>query len=164
VHELPRRTNETPGRIVSQPNRIVGVHEMQTCRTLRRRFLTNFYWAVREFPRRTWRCWKLVRKYYNTSDADWSSIAVVLQHQIRQVREHIDEHNIIAHADRYVREMRIAEYCLKRMTEDHAAIDNADKRFPGRGRHWANRIVELEKQDVEILCRELRRHLRNWWD
>lgn len=136
---------------------------MQAYRTLQRR-INNYYWAVREFPRRTWRCWKLVRVYYNTSDADWSSIAVVLQHQIRQVREHITEHNIISDAAACARQMQIAEHCLERMIEDDAAYDNADKRFPERGKHWANRIAELEKQDVEILCRELRRHLRSWWD
>jgi hypothetical protein len=125
--------------------------------------INDLYWEVRNLPYNIKRTWKLVKVYWPTCDGDWSSIAIVLLHQIRQVREHIDEHQVIADADQVVHQMRIAEQCLERMLAgDHA--DLADKRFPERNRNWADMINELEKQDVEILTRELRRHLRNWWD
>jgi hypothetical protein len=84
-------------------------------------------------------------------------------YQIRRVRQHIVDHNIIADADRCAKQMRIAEHCLERMLYE-PAYETADKRFPERGKPWADLIFQIEKQNAETLARELRRHLRNWWD
>ena len=117
---------------------------------------------LRGFPYGIKRSWRFLKVYWGTCDGDWSSIAVVLLHQIREVRKHIEWHNIIADADRVCRQMRIAERCLERMLNE-PAYEIADKRYPERGKAWADMILELEKQDVEMLCHQLC-NIRSWWD
>jgi hypothetical protein len=118
---------------------------------------------MRDFLYRVRRTWKLVRVYWSTEDCDWSSIAIVLRHQISRVREHIQSHNIIADAERCAAQMRKSEILLDRIIAgDYHEL--ADKRYPDRGKHWADMIQELEKEDMRLLSDELRRHLRNWWD
>ena len=124
--------------------------------------LKELYWDIREFPYKLNRAWQLVRVYWSTIDGDWSSIAVVLSHQISRVRKHIQQHDVIQDADRVCRQMLIAEHCLERLQEE-PYFDIADKRFPERGKRWADYIHELQKQDMCILLRQLR-YLRHWWD
>ena len=120
-------------------------------------------------PRRFWlrlkRAWSLLRWYWVTGDNDWEVIARLLSHQIRRIRLHIDQHEFFVGYERCVRQMLIAEYLLERIIED-AAYDQASARFPDSEHHprrWAERVKEIEEQDMEMLTEILRKHLQSWW-
>ena len=83
-------------------------------------------------------------------------------YQIGRVADGIERHDIIVDASRYVRQMKIAKYCLYRLLEE-PYYDIAGKRFPDRGKFWVQHINALEEQDMRILLRQLR-YLRHWWD
>ncbi len=109
------------------------------------------------------RAWKLVTVYWDTCDGDWSSIAIVLRHQIRQVREDIVERDIIIGVDKLARQMLIAEECLTRLLDDTAA-DVVEKRYPCYSR-WGYKLHrDLEQYYMDTLCKMLNKHLRTWWD
>ena len=119
--------------------------------------MRDLYWRIK-------RSWKLLRVYYNTEDCDWSTIAMLMRHQIRRTRLHVEECGISADSDKMSRQMLIAETLLDRMLEDSVYFEIADKRYPHRGKPWAKLITEVQHQDEEMLARLLQKHLRCWWD
>lgn len=116
-----------------------------------------------EFFYKLRRACRLLKVYWNTCDGDWSSIAVLMHHQIKIVRQHIIAHDIIVDAEKVGRQMLIAQTLLDRILSDNY-YETADKLFPERSKNWVNHIVIQERQDVNLLTNELRRHLRSWWD
>lgn len=115
----------------------------------------------------TWRierAWALLRVYWGTEDCDWSTIALVLRHQIRRTRLHVVEHGKVVDAGRIARQMMIAETLLDRMLDGLTYYDIATARYPKQDRAWAKLVHNLEQQDDEMLAILLRKHLRSWWD
>lgn len=101
--------------------------------------------------------------YWATGDGDWSTIALLMRHQIRRTRKHIKQHNIVLDTPRICRQLLIAEHLLGRMLEE-PYYDLATARFPAQGEHWGKMVTSLMEQDSELLATLLRRHLRTWWD
>lgn len=114
---------------------------------------------------RSRRAWELLRLYWSTEDCDWSTIALLMRHQIRRTRLHVQEHDKVAGVERVARQMLTAETLLGRMLhEDCSYSDIAAARHPKGSRPWALLWRSLERQDDEMLATLLRKHLRSWWD
>jgi hypothetical protein len=118
---------------------------------------------MRLLLRRWLRAWALLRLYWDTSDYDWTTIALLMRHQISRTREHIQAHDFTTDTERMARQMRIAETLLTRML-DEPYYEIAEVRYPARGKPWADMAGELTKQDSDLLARVLSKHLRSWWD
>lgn len=121
----------------------------------------------RRVQRAVWRsrrAWELVRLYWDTPDYDWSTIALLMRHQIRRTRLHMQEHGLAADADRKARQMLIAETLLGRMLDDSCYYEMAARRYPYQVRARADLTAGLYRQDAEMLATVLRRRLRSWWD
>lgn len=97
--------------------------------------------AISLFFRRLRRTARLVRVYWTTVEGDWSAIAIVMRHEIREQRLHILEHNFIENAETYARQMLVAETALTRLLSDFRA----------------------DPKETERLARTMR-FLTNWWD
>ncbi len=128
----------------------------------------DFKWNVKQqWQNLTWwrvqRTWEMVRLYWGTEDCDYSTILLVMQHQIKRTREHMDEHAHVVGYKRGVRQMRIAEHLLERIRADDY-YEIADARFPKGNTYWANFMRELEQQDMDMLALILKKHLKTWWD
>lgn len=76
---------------------------------------------TRRFLRRLRRTLRMVRAYWSTVEGDWSAIAIVLRHEIREQRLHMLEHDITVNAEHYARQMLIAERALDRMIDSFEA-------------------------------------------
>lgn len=115
------------------------------------------------------RSWQLLRIYTAAADCDWSSIAILMQHQIKRVRRHMMVCNIAAHTDRAARQMLIAEHLLHRLIADeYTSI--AERTYPNwrtdnsQLKYWAELSSQLAEQDNQLLFTILRKHMRGWWD
>lgn len=117
-----------------------------------------FLWRLR-------RAWSMLRLYWGTEDCDWSTIAELMRHQIRRTRLHIEACGIAPGVDddKHCRQMLITEHLLTRIL-DETYYDIAEARYPEKGKHWAQMISSLEKQDMDMLSKTLNKHLQSWWD
>ena len=120
--------------------------------------------GLRRFWRRLRRMWAMTRLYWGTPDYDWSTIALLMRHQIERTRQHMLTCGIRVDAERSGRQMLIAETLLQRLMDDpYFAITH--KRHPTLGApSFGQHMLGLERQDREMLANILRRHLCGWWD
>ena len=118
---------------------------------------------IKHFYRKMKRSYKFLRIYWNTADYDWSSILIVMRYQISQVRQHINEHAMIAGYEKLCRQMLIAETLLTRMIADDY-FDVVTKRamfFRSPQKDYFNVMYSLQKQDEEMLYNILTKHLKS---
>lgn len=130
------------------------------------RLRLRWWWGgsnLRHPIERTKRAYALLSWYWRSNDGDWSTVARLMQQQIRRLRLHIAEHGHHVGDDRAIRQMLIAETLLGRMLDDMVHYENADKRHPDQGSAWAKHVLACQKQDDEMLATILRKHLREWW-
>lgn len=114
------------------------------------------------FLRECKRVYALARLYWGTPDYDWSTIALLMRHQIRRTREHVSthqQHRVFAHD---CRRMLIAETLLARILEDDYYV-SAKRRYPLSIQHAVLLSMEVARQDREMLAKTLR-HMPEWWD
>ena len=110
------------------------------------------------------RCVGLSRTYWGRDDSDWSTVTGLMEHQLTLQGNIIANDTWHKYAKKDARRIKICVELLRRINNefDIGAFDQAQKRYPSYGPHWAKQINILEAQQEEMFFRYFR-HFRSWW-
>lgn len=109
------------------------------------------------------RAFSIARATWGHQDCGHEVVFLLMAWQLRRIRAHVAEGQRCVGWERDVRSMDITVHLLERLeADDYYAI--ADVRYPERTRSWAQFSTLLARQDIDMLCNEIRRHAYRWGD
>ena len=130
---------------------------------------STWHWAPRYTLFQLCRTFAFARFYWGHPDGDWSTIAKVLQYQIRKTRESIAESNISSNTNKICKQMALTEHILQRLI-DEQWWEDAKRRYPNykinleERMKWVKEEDRIAVRDYRLLGKMLARYLRYWWD
>lgn len=100
-------------------------------------------------------------KIWLDCDWDYSDLLEIMEYKLSRMAD-CQEHHVLA--ERYARQMRVCAVLCRRIRDDSHYYRSADKRFPSRGRRWAEHVSTAQKRDTEMLGRIIGKYITHWWD
>lgn len=122
-----------------------------------------------------WYKWKLLRDYgpviWRQGECDQSYLYELLLVKFKRMRRRAENHSMIADWGRQARDYMIAENLLTRLLNDEygdpeyvtSNEDGSEKAWKKRRRQFKHEEY-LRQQDIDTLCRLIRRRVQVWWD
>lgn len=99
---------------------------------------------------------------WSDSDYDYAFLLRIMEYKLRRMAAVLESGHLLD-GPRRARQARVCAELCKRMHEDRYC-ENADIRYPGRGKTWASLVASQESLDEKLLGRLIGKHLRSWWD
>ena len=133
-------------------------------RWLPRTFVTNVFSMALDIKIGVCNVFRWIPVIWFDGDYDFCFLVSIMEYKLRRMSKCIGN-GCTLHREKDAKDIMVcAELCRRINSEFSVYYDNADKRFPDKGKKWAEMISKAQIQDRKLLGKMIGKHLSKWWD